>query len=45
MDADAWIRLNRLLDEALDLPSAERARWLAALGPEQDEAASRACWR
>ena len=37
MDADAWVRLNRLLDDALDLPAAERARWLSALGPEHNE--------
>ena len=36
MDAEAWIRLNRLLDEALDLSPSERARWLAALGPEDE---------
>jgi hypothetical protein len=29
MDADAWARLSRLLDEALDLPPGERSRWLA----------------
>jgi hypothetical protein len=33
MDATLWIRLNRLLDEALDLSVEERARWLATLGP------------
>jgi serine/threonine-protein kinase len=37
MDADAWVRLNRLLDDALDLPPEERARWLSALGSEHDE--------
>ena len=36
MDAEAWIRLNRLLDEALDLSPSERERWLAALGPEDE---------
>ena len=30
-DAAAWARLSPLLDEALDLPPAERAAWLAAL--------------
>ena len=29
-DAAAWARLSPLLDEALDLPPAERAAWLAA---------------
>ena len=33
MDAEPWSQLNRLLDEALDLPPAERERWLAASGP------------
>jgi serine/threonine-protein kinase len=30
-DADTWKRIGPLLDEALDLPEAERAVWLAAL--------------
>ena len=30
-DAATWARLSPLLDEALDLPPAERAAWLAAL--------------
>jgi len=30
-----WKRLSPLLDEALDLPPAERAGWLASLPPEQ----------
>jgi serine/threonine-protein kinase len=29
-----WTRLSRLLDEALDLPPAEREGWLTSLGPE-----------
>lgn len=29
-----WSTLRRLLDQALDRPAAERAAWLAALGPE-----------
>jgi eukaryotic-like serine/threonine-protein kinase len=37
MDADTWARLNRLLDEALDLPETERSRWLDKL-PAEDEA-------
>jgi eukaryotic-like serine/threonine-protein kinase len=36
MDASAWDRLCRLLDEALDLPPDERAAWVAGLGPEDD---------
>jgi len=36
MDPGGWEELNRLLDEALDLPPGERARWLDALGPEWD---------
>src|SRR5262245_42819907 len=31
MDAEAWVRLNRLLDEALDLPPEQRTEWLAGL--------------
>jgi serine/threonine-protein kinase len=31
---DEWKSLRRLLDQALDRPAAERAGWLAALGPE-----------
>ena len=30
MNAESWTELNRLLDEALDLPPAVRARWLAS---------------
>ncbi len=36
MNAESWTRLNRLLDEALDLPPADRERWLASLGPESE---------
>ena len=36
MDVNVWTRLNRLLDEALDLPPEERARWLSSLGPEHE---------
>ena len=36
MNADGWVRLNRLLDEALDLSPSERESWLAALGPEDE---------
>lgn len=31
MDAATWARCSALLDEALDLPTTERVRWLAAL--------------
>ncbi len=31
MDAADWVQLSRLLDEVLDLPPAERTKWLAAL--------------
>ncbi len=34
LDADDWATANRLLDEALALPAAERAAWLAALPDE-----------
>ena len=36
MDASAWDRLSRLLDEALDLSPDGRARWLGALAPEDE---------
>ena len=36
MDANVWTRLNRLLDEALDLTPEERTSWLSSLGPEHD---------
>ena len=41
MNAESWTRLSRLLDEALDLPHAERERWLASLGPEHGELKAR----
>ena len=31
---ETWSIVNRLLEEALDLPEAERERWLAGLAPE-----------
>ena len=31
---ESWAVLNRLLDEALDLPPAERSRWIDSLAPE-----------
>ena len=34
IDPVVWAALNRLLDEALDLPAAERERWLEALPAE-----------
>ena len=34
LDAEAWSLVNRLLDQALDLPEAQRDGWLAGLGPE-----------
>ena len=34
MDVGAWATISRLLDEALDLPPAEREAWLERLGPE-----------
>jgi eukaryotic-like serine/threonine-protein kinase len=36
MDGEKWARLNRLLDQALDLPAEERAQWIAGLGPEAE---------
>ena len=39
MDRESWTQLNRLLDEALDLPSDDVESWLAGLGP--DESGSR----
>jgi tetratricopeptide (TPR) repeat protein len=36
LDAAAWNRLNELLDAALDRSPAERAAWLASLGPEHE---------
>ena len=34
MDAEAWVQLNRLLDEALDVSPEQRAEWLAGLGSD-----------
>ncbi|MBS0445325.1 MAG: serine/threonine protein kinase [Proteobacteria bacterium] len=34
IDAESWARLSPLLDEALDLPAAARAQWLADLRPD-----------
>jgi serine/threonine-protein kinase len=31
-----WAELEALLDQALELPESERARWLDSLGPEHD---------
>ena len=36
MNAESWVRLSRLLDEALDLSPSERVPWLAALGPDDE---------
>jgi hypothetical protein len=33
-DAERWPIQSRLLGEALELPSGERERWLAALPPD-----------
>jgi eukaryotic-like serine/threonine-protein kinase len=43
MDIDPadWPDLNRLLDEALDKPAAQRAAWLASLGGEQQAVKAR----
>ena len=43
MNAESWTQLNRLLDEALDLPPADRERWLARLGPENEPLKARLC--
>jgi eukaryotic-like serine/threonine-protein kinase len=40
-DAPTWKRLSPLLDEALDLPEADRAAWLAALQARAPEDAAR----
>jgi hypothetical protein len=37
MDAAAWAVLNRLLDEALELPPQARAEWIDGVGPEHHE--------
>jgi eukaryotic-like serine/threonine-protein kinase len=34
IDPESWTALNRLLDQALDLDQADRAAWIAALGPK-----------
>jgi serine/threonine-protein kinase len=36
IDNEAWTSLNRLLDEALERPSADRERWLADLPAEYE---------
>src|SRR5688572_20544030 len=36
IDADTWATLSRLLDQALDLPVPERARWIESLAPEHE---------
>ena len=36
IDRAMWMELNRLLDEALDLPSEQRAQWLSSLDPAHD---------
>ena len=36
MDRDSWTQLNRLLDEALDLPPEDLESWLARLGPDDE---------
>ena len=41
IDAALWQRLSALLDEALALPDAERAAWLAALHVREPELAQR----
>jgi serine/threonine-protein kinase len=43
MGVESWTQLNRLLDEALDLPPADRERWLASLGPEHESLKTRLC--
>jgi serine/threonine protein kinase len=37
ISSENWKRLSPLLDEALDLAPAERARWIGSLGPEHDD--------
>ncbi len=34
MDPGTWQTLNRLLDEALEVPAGDRERWIAGLSPE-----------
>ena len=36
MDPEPWTRLNRLLDEALDLRPEDQESWLASLGPDDE---------
>ena len=36
LDPASWSELERLLDEALDRPAAERAGWLDSLDPQFD---------
>ncbi len=36
MDPDAWDVLNRLLDEALDLPPPDRVKWIDGLSAEHE---------
>ena len=36
-DAEAWAELDRLLDEALDLPAPQRAGWIEYLTPRFEE--------
>jgi serine/threonine-protein kinase len=36
LDADTWLQVHRLLDEALDQPADARERWLGTLGPQFD---------
>ena len=43
MNPESWTQLNRLLDEALDLPPADRERWLLNLGAEHDALKTRLC--
>ena len=43
MNVESWTQLNRLLDEALDLPLVDRERWLASLGPENEPLKVRLC--
>ena len=36
-DVEAWAELDRLLDEALDLPAPQRVGWIEALAPRFEE--------
>ena len=42
MDRESWTQLNRLLDEAIDLPSDDVESWLAGLGPDEKRLQARA---